>query len=555
MEGTKPQSGAGHSPLIWWVAPLIWGIILARQEEASLSPLILVILGLVSTAAALTLTLRRNWFIQPIWAGLLLLGGTFLAWAYAELRMQPSVTDPPLLPREAELQLQIDRLFQVKASQPRLSGYATVVKAPGHLEPFVGQPLSFSLWQELNRAQVLPGSIITVRGKLSELEPSADLSDFEQYLLRSGYSLRLDQGKLSELVKPASAFRQWCTRVNQAVTDKLYAGAVTERERMLAGVVAAMLLGKKSELEGGVKATFIASGTMHLFAVSGLHVGLIALTLALSFRILRLPGWLGALLGLGLLYLYVQIIGGTPSALRAFTMVACYWGALAINRRPVPFSALLTSALIVLLVDPMQLYHAGFQLSYTVVAAILLYAVPLTEAVQTRYQPYRFIPEESLRPLQRLLQKLYTALVGSAAVSLAAFLYSSPMTVAYFEVFAPGAILLNIILVPLAMLTLVAALLASSTGLIGASLLTLLFNHAAWILVLGMWTLVSGMVSIPGLFWQAEMSQAWLAPLGTALLLLSLLATQGGRSRPWRFLLPLMILLPGLVFGVSFVQG
>ncbi|MEM8550333.1 MAG: hypothetical protein AAGF10_06035, partial [Verrucomicrobiota bacterium] len=130
MEGTRPQSSAGHSPLIWWVAPLIWGIILAREVQvAALSPLMLVVLGLVTTAAALTLTLRTRWFIQPVWASLLLLGGTLLAWAYAEVRMPPEVVDPPLLPREAELDLRIDRLFQVKASQPRLSGYATVVKA------------------------------------------------------------------------------------------------------------------------------------------------------------------------------------------------------------------------------------------------------------------------------------------------------------------------------------------------------------------------------------------------------------------------------------------
>ena len=66
---------------------------------------------------------------------------------------------------------------------------------------------------------------------------------------------------------------------------------------------------------------------MHLFAISGLHVGVVALVVGGLFGILPLPRKLKIIAGLGSVFLYVQITGGQPSAMRAFIMVTCLWGA------------------------------------------------------------------------------------------------------------------------------------------------------------------------------------------------------------------------------------
>ena len=252
----------------------------------------------------------------------------------------------------------------------------------------------------------------------------------------------------------------------------------------------------------------------------------------------------------------MQIIGATPSAVRAYLMVLCFWGAQLVRRRPSPFSALLASAVLVLLWEPKQLFNPGFQLSYTVVAAILLYAVPLTEFIEARTQLYGLIPEENLSRWQRFVQKAQTWLIGSAAVSLAAFLFSTPLTIGYFSIFAPGAILLNLVLVPLATLAIVASLIAALTGLAGLVSLQVIYNFAGWMLIWLMWQAVNRAVGLSALFWQADFSASWLAPLGTVLLLLCLLLVSTyWRRRPLVFFLPLVVLVPVLVFGVNFTQA
>lgn len=547
----------GHTPLLWWIMPLLWGYILGKTLGAAIAPPVLAGLGLAVGIAALLLTRNDRLFVKPVWAFLVVLAGTFLAWAYYLHREPPvTTTDETFLPREAELVIQIERRFQTSERQPRLSGFATVVEAPAHLAELKGAPLSFRLWPDVPRDTVLPGAQLLARGKLERLENTAALKDFEGYLLRSGYAYRLDRGNFRDVVQPASAFRQWCHAANLRIASLLSAGAHDKQTYAMADIATAMLLGKKGALSGDQKQTFIASGTMHLFAVSGLHVGVIAGALALVFRLFRLPEWLGACLGLALVFLYVQVIGATPSAVRAFSMVAFFWGAVLFRRKPVPFSALLGSAVLVLLLEPRQLFSAGFQLSYTVVAAILLYAVPLMDFVEQRTAPFRFIPEGSLRRWQRLAMTAHRWLIGSLAVSLAAFLYSTPLTIEYFEIFAPGAVLLNLALVPLATVTIVSSLLATVTGLVHAGFLTVVFNHAAWMLVAAMWWCVKAGTGVTVFFWQAEFRAGWLAPAATLLLLASLLMVGAWWKRhPLVFLLPLVMLAPVLALGVRFSQS
>jgi competence protein ComEC len=378
------------------------------------------------------------------------------------------------------------------------------------------------------------------------------LNDFQRYLVQSGYALQLEQGDALALERPAGAFRRWCHRVNTRIANHLHSGAASPGENALAGVATAMFLGDKAALGRQQKEAFIASGTMHLFAVSGLHVGIIAGAFALVLRrLLRVPPPTAAAVGLGLLFLYVQVIGAPPSALRAFLMVAFYWGAQLFRRKPAPVSALLASALAVLLIEPRQLFSAGFQLSYLVVAALLLYAAPLTEWANARLDPYRLIPADTLA--QRFLRKSLTVLSGSLVVSVTAFIFATPLTIAYFHVFAPGAILLNLILIPLATVVIVAALLSATVGLTGLGAACAGINAAAWVLVWEMWTVVEAAVRLPGGFWEARFTAEWLPPAAALILLGSLLAVaRWARTRPAVFWLPPAILAPVLVFGVKF---
>ena len=89
------------------------------------------------------------------------------------------------------------------------------------------------------------------------------------------------------LDRSPSRFFLFCAQQNQKFEQFLRKGS--EQNAGFAGITVAMLLGKKSALSHEQKAIFLATGVMHLFAISGLHVGMIALILFQFLSLLRWP--------------------------------------------------------------------------------------------------------------------------------------------------------------------------------------------------------------------------------------------------------------------------
>src|SRR5690606_30042796 len=145
-----------------------------------------------------------------------------------------------------------------------------------------------------------------------------------------------------------------------------------EKRPELAAVLRAMLLGHKHELNDEQDSLFTRSGTMHLFAISGLHIAVIAVGLHAILAVLRLPKLLRYFIGNLALWLYVEITGGTPSAVRAFIMVALVETSLVLRTPRNPLAALATSATLVVVIWPLQVFSASFQMSYGIVAALIL---------------------------------------------------------------------------------------------------------------------------------------------------------------------------------------
>ena len=87
----------------------------------------------------------------------------------------------------------------------------------------------------------------------------------------------------------------------------------------------AMLLGEKEQLLYEQKPRFMETGTMHLFAVSGLHIGIITLFIAQLLSCFRIHRHGVKLLTLPMIFIFIQTIGCPPSAMRAFIMITVYW--------------------------------------------------------------------------------------------------------------------------------------------------------------------------------------------------------------------------------------
>ncbi|MBK6343935.1 MAG: ComEC/Rec2 family competence protein [Flavobacteriales bacterium] len=194
------------------------------------------------------------------------------------------------------------------------------------------------------------------------------------------------RGISQELFAPAQQWRiaghapHWSDvflESRQAVSRWLQRTSLGSRERAL---VNALVLGQRDELDSEQSTAFSRSGTIHVLAVSGMHVGLIYA--ALSFMLGWWGGKRGSRVARGLLILlalwaYAGITGAAPSVLRASFMFSLFTLAGMGRRRTDHLNSLFAAGLFLLIWDPAMLRHAGFQLSFLAVLGIIVFHGPI----------------------------------------------------------------------------------------------------------------------------------------------------------------------------------
>ena len=136
-------------------------------------------------------------------------------------------------------------------------------------------------------------------------------------------------------------------------------------------IASAMLFGLKSELESSQKEKFRRSGLMHIFAVSGLHIGIIAGLLIIVLKVFQVPLFTRYALLPFLLIPYLLMTGLPASAVRAWVMISVWSIGLTLRKPAISLNSLYAAALIILLYDSRQLFLAGFQFSFLIMYAII----------------------------------------------------------------------------------------------------------------------------------------------------------------------------------------
>ncbi len=194
----------------------------------------------------------------------------------------------------------------------------------------------------------------------------------------------------------------------------------------------AMILGDKSYLSKEAKDDFKLTGTMHIFAVSGLHVGMLASIIYYILNLVRLPRKLAPFVSLPILWLYVNVCQATPSAMRAFIMIACVWLAHAFLRKQKTFASLVVAFLISLLYRPSNLFDAGFALSYSVVFAIVLYATEMDELIKQKINSWRGFELKNPPLLRRFYLKSESYILLALCIGFSAMIASAPLCSYYF---------------------------------------------------------------------------------------------------------------------------
>ena len=332
------------------------------------------------------------------------------------------------------------------------------------------------------------GCPVAIRGAIQPPPGAAaeGLFDYRAYLRWLGihYQLRTDTAKDWELAGAPPTVPPLVDRFFTWAQATLARGLPVEDEPLR--LLWALTLGWKTALTNEVSEPFMRTGTMHIFAISGLHIVLIAGVLVSLLRVVRVPrAWCGALV-IPLIWFYTAASGWQASAIRSTLMMTVIVGGWSLQRPGNLVNSLAAAGFLILLYDPRQLFQASFQLSFFVVLSMALLTPPLQVWGERWLRGDPLLPAD-LRPAwRRALDPPLRWLTSSLATSLGAWLGSLPIIAYYFHLITPVSLLANLIIIPLSSLALACNVgsLACGDWLPGA---TELFNHSAWF---WMWLLV-----------------------------------------------------------------
>jgi competence protein ComEC len=199
------------------------------------------------------------------------------------------------------------------------------------------------------------------------------------------------------------------------------------------GFLEALLFGYTEDLDPSLMKSYANTGAVHIIAISGLHLTLICQLLQVGFlRLGRRKSlkWPKFILITGILWAYSLFSGASPSVIRAATMFSLVLFARDMLRQTVLYNTLASSAFLLLCFDPGWLWDTGFQLSYAAVLGLGLFVTRLEGLMLVR---------------NKILQAVWKA----TAVSIAAQVFTTPLSIYYFHQFPVYFLFANLLAVPL----------------------------------------------------------------------------------------------------------
>ena len=311
-------------------------------------------------------------------------------------------------------------------------------------------------WQEPTRP-VIPGQRLRVEGQAYPDIASVNegLWQIEDHLRAIGVhtTLYARNGDVEVVDSPAWAPVYWAGRMRQAEAENLQR-AVPDT---VLPFVLAVFLGDRGEIPGAERDAYLYSGTAHILAVSGLHMGIVFVSLQFVLQLVMRRGRRRTVCIMFAVFAFAFIAGARIPSVRAATMIALYLSADLVKREPDAPTALGISALLFLIAQPMLLFDSGFLMSYGSVASILLFAGPL---------------EAAMKALPNLLRRPLSASLG---VQLLPF----PVMVHAFHVVPLLGPLANLVVVPLLGFVLWLCFFTAITGLFVPGV-AVLFGYALW---------------------------------------------------------------------------
>ena len=330
------------------------------------------------------------------------------------------------------------------------------------------------------------GDRLLLEGALQS-PPAFEEFDYPAYLARQGIGSVMSFPQATLLNEgEGNPFYRWLYGVRRSIADSL-AEVVPEPQASLGQAV---LLGIREHLPPDLVEKFRATGTSHLLAISGLHVGiLLGLSLAMSQWALGRRRQTYLIAPLVLMWLYALIAGMSPSVARAAIMGSVYLPALALGRPRSVLPALGLAAAVMVAVSPNVLWSVSFQLSFAAMAGIAVLTDPLVSRLPSLFGVRSDAPRASVMQF-----------IGYAvATTVAATVATLPLVAFYFERVSLVGIPATVLGLPAMPLVLTSQAVAGLVGLVSTSV-ALPLGWLAWVATAYLTAVVGLFARLPAAF-------------------------------------------------------
>lgn len=440
-----------HIPVLRLLLPLLLGVCSALYAPLTISLALGLIFGscivyvIVSKTKRVALAYHGQWIFGvllhiPIWA-----------FGHVLIILHNPVNQRQYFMHHADS----TTVFQCRLTAPPVEGDKSIrldVQMQWQLQETTASAVRGSSIIYVRKDSTLPctlqyGDVLLVRSIFQQPDPPKNPGafNFSRYLQQQGIH-HIAFATQADFIVTGQQDAKW--QWTYIFAARNYFHAVLDRyfqEDDIKTVGEAMVIGSKTRIDAEMKQAYANTGTMHILAVSGLHVGILY---AVIVFLLRPVTWLHknkhgrivlCLLLLVIIWWYACLAGLSASVNRSAVMFSFLSLGKLWERESNTFNVLFASMLVLLVADPYCITQAGFQLSYLAVGGILF------------FQPFFM---RAYRPKWRITKYVYELLT----VSIAAQFATLPVTLFYFHQFPNYFLLSNLLAIPISFVVLIAGL-------------------------------------------------------------------------------------------------
>lgn len=276
-----------------------------------------------------------------------------------------------------------------------------------------------------------------------------------------------------------------------------------------AGLAAALLLGERGGLSRELSDEFVVTGTIHVLAISGLHVGLLAAGL---FAVLRVIGisrlWAGVAVAT-MTGLYMLLVGAGTPVVRATILVWIACAAVAVGRRPATMNSLAVAAIVVCIWRPSEVFSVGAQLSF--LSTAILAGVASILCRPREIDPIERLIERSRSWQEKRARQAGAWIVAGAIATAAVSLATAPLVAYRFHVVSLVGLVVNVLVAAVVPVAMAFGFLCLLTSMLPGPLASL-FGAGCDVSLAVIQVLVSQAAAVPGGHaWVAGPQAWWLA--------------------------------------------